>query len=607
MGLPVNAFLESRPRFLWWVCLAGLAFVALNAMRSLPQIQELFLAADGDDQMRLVVVRDWLAGQSWWDTHQYRVLPPEGISMHWSRYIDAGIAAILVPASWVLPPDRAALATVILWPSLLAALMVLVIAHGAGRLFGAAGAIGALAVFFSWGKLGGEVVPPRIDHHNAQILFSTAVFYLSLVPGRARLLGILAGVMTAAALAVGIEMLPALATIWGIVALRHAYGQSGTGDWLLGFGPAFLLAALLLFFGQTPPAEWLALHCDELAPPVILFGVIGAVATAVPVLAGQVLRGPAARILAMAAITGLGLWLAFPLLGQCLRGPFANVAPEVRAIIEANIAEALPALTVLQSKPETGLSILLPMLVIGILALAAAWLLWGRLGPAQRMALIQSFIVLLLGLAFASLQIRAANLATPALPLLAGFLLYGFLQIPRASTLRIPAVIALLVAQPTVLSQAATLFEHAAPLPTTATATAEPVQANLHCRTVDDLAKIAKLPPSTIFSTLNMGPTILAFTPQSVTSAGYHRNAQAFWNGLGAFQSIEILRGALLKSRADYLVLCRGDVMENGSPLLQDMLAGVLPVWLADVTSDAGALRVLQIDKTALQAIEAQP
>ena len=54
-------------------------------------------------------------------------------------------------------------------------------------------------------------------------------------------------------------------------------------------------------------------------------------------------------------------------------------------------------------------------------------------------------------------------------------------------------------------------------------------------------------------------------------------------------------------------MLCRGDVMENGSPLLQDMLAGVLPVWLADVTSDAGALRVLQIDKTALQAIEAQP
>lgn len=527
--------------------------------------------------------------------------------MHWSRYIDAGIAAILVPASWILPPDQAVLATVILWPSLLAALMVLVIGHGAGRLFGAAGAIGALAVFFSWGKLGGEFVPPRIDHHNAQILFSTAVFYLSLVPGRARLLGGLAGVMTAAALAVGLEMLPVLATIWGIVALRHAFGQSGAGDWLLGFSPAFLLAALLLLIGQTPPSEWLVLHCDELAPPVILLGAIGAVATTVPVLAGQVLRGPVPRLLAMAVITGVGLWLAFPVLGQCLGGPYADVAPEVRAIIEGNIAEALPALTMLQSNTVTALQILLPMVVIGVLALAAAWLLWGRLDLVRKLALIQSFAVLLVGLAFAFLQIRAANLATPALPLLAGFLLYGFLQIPRTSILRVPAVIALLLAQPSVLSQAVTLFDRRGPQATTTTTAAEPTRANLHCRTVKDLAKVASLPRSTIFSTLNMGPAILAFTPQSVTSAGYHRNAQAFWNGLGAFQSAEVLRAALLKSRADYLVLCRGDVLEVSSPLLLDMLSGALPVWLADVTGDADALRVLQVDKTALQAGEGQP
>lgn len=587
--------------------MASLVFVALNALRSLPQIQELFLAADGDDQMRLVVVRDWLAGQSWWDTRQYRVLPPEGISMHWSRYVDAGIAAILLPASWVLPPDQAVLAALILWPSLLAALMVLIIGHGAGRLFGAAGAIGALAAFFSWGKLGGEFVPPRIDHHNAQILFSTAVFYLSLVPGRARLLGVLAGVMTAAALAVGLEMLPVLATIWAIAALRHAFGQSGAGDWLLSFGPAFLLAALLLLIGQTPPTEWLVLHCDELAPPVILLGAIGVVATLVPVLAGQILRGPVPRLLAMAAITGLGLWLAFPVLGQCLGGPYANVAPEVRAIIEGNIAEALPALVFLQSDTVTALQILLPMLVIGALALVAAWLLWSRLDLAQKLALVQSFVVLLMGLAFACLQIRAANLATPALPLLAGFLLYGFLQIPRASILRVPAIIALLLAQPNMLAQAASFFDRPSPKATTATAAAEPTGANLHCRTVDDLAKIASLPRSTIFSTLNLGPAILAFTPQSVTSAGYHRNAQAFWNGLGAFQSAEILRGALLKSRADYLVLCRGDVMETSSPLIQDMLSGTLPVWLADVTGDTGALRLLQIDKAALQASEGQP
>ena len=64
-------------------------------------------------------VRDWLGGQSWFDTRQYRILPPEGISIHWSRYVDLGIAAFLVPASWVLPPTQAELAAIMLWPTLL--------------------------------------------------------------------------------------------------------------------------------------------------------------------------------------------------------------------------------------------------------------------------------------------------------------------------------------------------------------------------------------------------------------------------------------------------------------------------------------------------------
>ena len=133
---------ESRSRRVTLICLAGFVLVALNGLRIAPQISDLLLAGDGDNQMRLVQVRDWLAGQGWFDVRQYRVLPPEGISMHWSRYLDAGIAAMLTAANLFLPLPSAELATLILWPSLLGCLMVLVLVHGNNRLFGLAAAVG---------------------------------------------------------------------------------------------------------------------------------------------------------------------------------------------------------------------------------------------------------------------------------------------------------------------------------------------------------------------------------------------------------------------------------------------------------------------------------
>ena len=52
--------------------------------------------ADTDDAMRLAQLNDWLAGQSWYDLHQWRVAP--GYESHWSRLIDAGLTGLL----WML-------------------------------------------------------------------------------------------------------------------------------------------------------------------------------------------------------------------------------------------------------------------------------------------------------------------------------------------------------------------------------------------------------------------------------------------------------------------------------------------------------------------------
>jgi hypothetical protein len=49
--------------------------------------------------MRFLSVRDWLNGQGWFDMSNNRVLPPEGMSLHWSRYVDLGIAGVIGAAS----------------------------------------------------------------------------------------------------------------------------------------------------------------------------------------------------------------------------------------------------------------------------------------------------------------------------------------------------------------------------------------------------------------------------------------------------------------------------------------------------------------------------
>jgi hypothetical protein len=51
---------------------------------------------DTDDNMRLMQVRGLLSGQGWYDLRQYRLNPPEGFNIHWSRLVDLPIAALIL-------------------------------------------------------------------------------------------------------------------------------------------------------------------------------------------------------------------------------------------------------------------------------------------------------------------------------------------------------------------------------------------------------------------------------------------------------------------------------------------------------------------------------
>jgi hypothetical protein len=561
-----------------------------------------FIDSDSDNLMRLVGLRDWLAGQGWFDMQQYRILPPEGISMHWSRYVDAGIAGLLVPLSWLMPMAQAEMLTLVLWPTLLLVALCFVAAAGANRLSGPIAALGAGLLALFWGKLGGgKFMPGSIDHHNVQILFATIALALLLAPPRdpgrgAVRNGALAGLAAAFALAVGLEMLPMLLLLWGFAGLRFAFAVPGSRAWLGGFALTIGLAAPLLMAGQTPVADWARPYCDKLGLPILALLAAGSAASLAGVALATWLTGPLARLALMGGVAALGLWLSAPLLGACLAGPYGTMPAEARQIITDRIIEAQPAARLFLRDPAGVVALLAPLAALIGLAAILLWQARGQITRAERDALFIALPMAAIGLAFASVQIRAASAGAPAALFLAGFVLARIAALfrqgrPRAGVLAGAAAL-LLVFLPNYPLDAARAALHLVP---GEYALAErDASARRGCLDHDAVAALARLPgDAVILSDLKSGPILLAYTPLAVTSAGYHRSGDAYWNGIVPYERESAMIAALHKSRASHVLICPGK--PGRRPFADRLLSGDLPDWLVPVPvqGDARLFRVL--------------
>ena len=62
----------------WLVVAAWIALAAYFLGSKIATIHA-FGFSDTDDNLRLVQVRDWVAGQGWYDLRQHRINPPDGL------------------------------------------------------------------------------------------------------------------------------------------------------------------------------------------------------------------------------------------------------------------------------------------------------------------------------------------------------------------------------------------------------------------------------------------------------------------------------------------------------------------------------------------------
>ncbi len=582
--------------FLLAATLMGL--IALRAVVLRDDPLTLLATGDNDDILRLMSVRAWLDGQSWFDMTQSRVLPPDGLSLHWSRYVDAGIAAVIGLASLILPPPQAEAAALVWWPSLLLiALMALTWRLGRKALGPWPAALAVLSLA-AWPMIAQSYfAPARLDHHNVQILLMSLVVLTLIQPRPSAVLGAVAGLSAALSLAVGLEMLIPIALAGLILCARTLATPRPEAPMLMAFGTALGLGALAFHLGQTAPAEWAVAQCDRLSLPFLGIALGATGVTLVVGLTAPRLPRIAQRAGVLGAATAAVLLALSPLLAPCLAGPYGDLPPEVQTLIFEGIREAMPLSHFIQTANSLAFTVALP--IAGALGTASAvWLVRARTGrtrPHEGRALRVLLAFAALGMIGAIFQIRLALLAAPAVPLLTGYALAKLGQIRRHARARSLPSLALVGALAVTL--AAPLFYLVIPQGPRPTAQAADLAPGPQtCRRPDSLAALQDLPQGRVLAPGSLSTSILLLTPHDVLAAPYHRSAAGIANGVLPFQRTPSdLPPALVALQADYLVLCRDTPFgaQTGAQALLDgaSLPGITPLPLAQ-TSPLAVYRV---------------
>ncbi len=559
------------------VALVWLVLASLLVARGFTAIAERRFP-DPDDVLRLVQVRDLLAGQGWFDLHQYRIDGPAGTLMHWSRIVDVPLALVIGALSPLLGSAAAEQVAIVAVPLLTLAAILLAVAKTAARVMDSQGVtLACLCVGLSPMVLA-QVQPLRIDHHGWQI-FTVVLAMAGMVPGRRTWGPTFSGAALAMGLSISLEILLITAAFGAAFALRWL-ADGVTRRPLVAFLGS-LAGTLVLMFFATRGLDDLVQHCDVVSPAHLGLFAIAALGTAATASVRRLSRPAIVGLLGVSAALGLGFyaWSA----PQCLAGPFGNLDPLVREFWYENVAEGRPAWRI---APE----LWMPIAAQGLIALAAlAWLWRNRTSDERRW---WSEYLLITGVAFFTGLLVWRSLAfvgaLSAIPLgwLAGRLLMALREAERPLRKVAVAVVMVLVLVPS--------FPVALAQIVTPKNDEEPAEAgpgtSAACRLAGSAAALNKLAPAKVFAPLDLGPALLDRSRHGVVATAHHRANLSMHDVIAAFLgSPETARALILRHDADYVMLCTemGEVglYQAKAPdgFAARLMAGRVPAWLKPV------------------------
>lgn len=581
----ISAAREAALLFACWALLAGSALAA--HFGKLPD------GMSNDDAMRLVGVRDFLAGQPWFDLIQHR-LGQSGASMHWSRLIDLPIALLLQGLQQVVNGPMAERLTLAIWP-LLVLLPMLAGLRAVGAALGgvlAGNAALVLGVFLV--PLIGHFRLGALDHHNVQIallLWATAWVLRSSVRA-----AIAAALAMSLSLAIGLEMLPAIAVLAASVGVRWIAEGDRVKYVSIAFGAAFAIGVGALLMVTSAPAGWLAPACDALS---IVHGATASVGGAGLVLLAAVCSGRSAavRVVGASCLAAMIAALVIAMAPECYAGPYGGVHPTLREFWLANVAETQTILATLKSDPVEAIALYLPPTAALALAIVIATRMSGtemwRWGAAAVLQCVLLMVAMWEFRGTASANVTAAAILPAALLMLVpprggAPLVFGLRRLP---------LIVMLVLTPLLLAASGRLIARGERW---IRGTSQPVEASsqAQCRDVASYAALASLSPGRMLAFIDSGAFILMQTPHSVFAAPYHRNNSGNLAAVEAFLAAPADARERLKAiGVDYVLICAGApeltlYRRAREGLAAELARGAVPAYLQPLPLGDSPLQV---------------
>ena len=568
--------IERRWRWIivatWLVMAAWFIFAGWRQIRG-------FGLGDTDDNMRMSQVRALLAGQDWFDLRQYKMNPPFGANIHWSRLVDLPLAGIILALRPFIGGRDAEQVAVAVAPLLPLLPTMIAIALTVRRMIARpAWPLAIVALFFAGATIG-MFLPLRIDHHGWQLALLAIGVSGMTDPRRARG-GATTGLAGALSLTIGLEMIIYIA-LSGVAAVLSWVDDRDERRRLAAFAVSIGGGCALGFAGFASYANRLAV-CDALSP-VWLSDALLASALLLGLAMLRIERWPLRLLLALVAgaIVAAFHALMWP---HCL-SRLEGVSPEVSQLWLSHVREARPV----WSNGWKVSSLILALPIAGIFGYAIlGWTL--RHDRPRLRALLSIAAPAVAATALLAWQTRtgpAAQMlgvtgATVWIWIVARKMFASTSSIVRVLGTTAVALIGFGALVPTLIS-----FVPGTPLTKTEQAIN---RANNLCPTMWAMKPVAQQPAGIVFTFVDLAPRLITVTPHKSIAGPYHRNGDAIADVMHAFRgTADQAHAIMLAHHADYLLTCpmmsQTTIFMSEAPkgFYGQLSRGQVPAWLQPI------------------------